>query len=302
MAFVGNSGGGKTTLVNLLPRFYDVNSGQVTIDGTDIRRFSLDSLRDKIAVVFQDNFCLTGPFAIIFCWEKKMLPNRSWTLRFATLVWKNLSAVSIWGWIPGSANEAFCFPADKTADCDCACLLKNAPIVILDEATSALDNKSEAVVQKAIDNLMKDRTVFIVAHRLSTVRNADRIVVVNYGEIVESGTHQELLEKENGVMLLCIKVSCDRNGKNEKELLSPAGDPEAGYAALYYGADAVYLGLKHFSARATATNFDEESLDEFVGFAHSRGKKSLCGGQYLGYGSRIASAFEQFGYLFALPD
>ncbi len=77
--------------------------------------------------------------------------------------------------------------------------LKNAPIVILDEATSALDNKSEAVVQKAIDNLMKDRTVFIVAHRLSTVRNADRIVVVNYGEIVESGTHQELLEKENGV-------------------------------------------------------------------------------------------------------
>ena len=77
--------------------------------------------------------------------------------------------------------------------------MKNAPIVILDEATSALDNKSEAVVQKAIDNLMKDRTVFIVAHRLSTVRNADRIVVVNYGEIVESGTHQELLEKENGV-------------------------------------------------------------------------------------------------------
>lgn len=77
--------------------------------------------------------------------------------------------------------------------------LKNAPIVILDEATSALDNKSEAVVQQAIDNLMKDRTVFIIAHRLSTVRNADRIVVVNYGEIVESGTHEELLEKENGV-------------------------------------------------------------------------------------------------------
>lgn len=71
--------------------------------------------------------------------------------------------------------------------------------MILDEATSALDNKSEAVVQQAIDNLMKDRTVFIIAHRLSTVRNADRIVVVNYGEIVESGTHEELLEKENGV-------------------------------------------------------------------------------------------------------
>ena len=78
-------------------------------------------------------------------------------------------------------------------------LIRDPKILILDEATSALDNKSEAVVQQAIDNLMKDRTVFIIAHRLSTVRNADRIVVVNYGEIVESGTHEELLEKENGV-------------------------------------------------------------------------------------------------------
>ena len=76
--------------------------------------------------------------------------------------------------------------------------IKNAPIVILDEATSALDNKSEAVVQKAIENLMKDRTVFVIAHRLSTVQNADKIVVVNDGRIVESGTHQELLQKENG--------------------------------------------------------------------------------------------------------
>ena len=78
-------------------------------------------------------------------------------------------------------------------------MVNNPRILIFDEATSALDNKSEAVVQQAIDNLMKDRTVFIIAHRLSTVRNADRIVVVNYGEIVESGTHEELLEKENGV-------------------------------------------------------------------------------------------------------
>ena len=77
--------------------------------------------------------------------------------------------------------------------------IKNAPIVILDEATSALDNKSEAVVQQAIDNLMKDRTVFIIAHRLSTVKNADKIVVVNYGELVEMGTHEELLAKENSI-------------------------------------------------------------------------------------------------------
>ena len=77
--------------------------------------------------------------------------------------------------------------------------IKDAPIVILDEATSALDNKSEAVVQQAIENLMKDRTVFIIAHRLSTERNADKIIVVNYGEIVESGTHEELLKQENSI-------------------------------------------------------------------------------------------------------
>ena len=77
--------------------------------------------------------------------------------------------------------------------------MKNAPAVILDEATSALDNKSEAVVQKAVDNLMKDRTVFIIAHRLSTVRNADQIAVINYGELVELGTHDELLKKEGSI-------------------------------------------------------------------------------------------------------
>ena len=84
--------------------------------------------------------------------------------------------------------------------------MKNAPIVILDEATSALDNKSEAVVQQAIDNLMQDRTVLVIAHRLSTVRNADQIVVVNYGEIVESGTHEELLKKENGIYAALYKA------------------------------------------------------------------------------------------------
>ncbi len=200
VAFVGNSGGGKTTLVNLLPRFYDVNSGQVTIDGTDIRRFSLDSLRDKIAVVFQDNFLFDG------------------TIRDNILLGKgNATKEELDAAVRDACLEEFIGGLDLGLDTRIGergvllsggqkqriaiarAFLKNAPIVILDEATSALDNKSEAVVQKAIDNLMKDRTVFIVAHRLSTVRNADRIVVVNYGEIVESGTHQELLEKENGV-------------------------------------------------------------------------------------------------------
>lgn len=200
IALVGNSGGGKTTLVNLLPRFYDVKSGGILIDGTDIRNYSLNSLRDRIAVVFQDNFLFDG------------------TIRENILLGKeNASNEELNAAVKSACLEEFVSGLDMGLDTEIGergvllsggqkqriaiarAFLKNAPIVILDEATSALDNKSEAVVQQAIDNLMKDRTVFIIAHRLSTVRNADRIVVVNYGEIVESGTHEELLEKENGV-------------------------------------------------------------------------------------------------------
>ncbi|MBQ8784962.1 MAG: ABC transporter ATP-binding protein [Alphaproteobacteria bacterium] len=200
IAFVGNSGGGKTTLVNLLPRFYDVKSGSVMIDGVDVRKYDLNSLRDKIAIVFQDNFLFAG------------------TIRENILLGKeNVTEEEINNAIKSSCLSEFIASLDKGLDTEIGergvllsggqkqriaiarAFLKNAPIVILDEATSALDNKSEAVVQQAIDNLMKDRTVFIIAHRLSTVRNADRIVVVNYGEIVETGTHEELLNKEDSV-------------------------------------------------------------------------------------------------------
>ena len=200
IAFVGNSGGGKTTLVNLLPRFYDVKSGAVTIDGVDIRKYELNSLRDNIAIVFQDNFLFSG------------------TIRDNILLGKeDATEEEISHAVKNACLEEFVNSLDKGLDTEIGergvllsggqkqriaiarAFIKNAPIVILDEATSALDNKSEAVVQQAIENLMKDRTVFIIAHRLSTVRNADRIVVVNYGEIAEIGTHEELLNKENGV-------------------------------------------------------------------------------------------------------
>ena len=200
IAFVGNSGGGKTTLVNLLPRFYDVKGGEITIDGVDVRKYELNSLRDKIAIVFQDNFLFSG------------------TIRENILLGKNdATEEEINNAIENACLSEFIASLDKGLDTEIGergvllsggqkqriaiarAFMKNAPIVILDEATSALDNKSEAVVQQAIDNLMKDRTVFIIAHRLSTVRNADRIVVVNYGEIVESGTHEELLNKEDSV-------------------------------------------------------------------------------------------------------
>lgn len=207
IALVGNSGGGKTTLVNLLPRFYDVISGKILIDGHDIRDLELNSLRDKIAIVFQDNFLFAGTIR-----ENILLGST------------NVSKEKLNQAIKSACLEEFIDSLEKGLDTQIGergvllsggqkqriaiarAFIKDAPIVILDEATSALDNKSEAVVQQAIYNLMKDRTVFIIAHRLSTVRNADKIVVVNYGEIVESGTHEELLNKENSIYASLYKT------------------------------------------------------------------------------------------------
>lgn len=199
IAFVGNSGGGKTTLVNLIPRFYDVTSGSIEIDGEDIRRFSLESLRDKIAVVFQDNFLFSGTIL-----DNILLGKADATPQEIELALKSACLDEFVHDLKDGLNTnigergTLLSGGQKQRVAIARAFLKNAPIVILDEATSALDNKSEAIVQKAIDNLMQDRTVFVIAHRLSTVQNADKIVVVNEGEIVEEGTHEELLNIENG--------------------------------------------------------------------------------------------------------
>ena len=198
-AIVGNSGGGKSTVVSLLPRFYDVCAGKITIDGHDIRDLMLESLRDNIAVVFQDNFLFSG------------------TIRDNILLGKpDASDAEIGKALEMAYLKEFVDEQEDGLDTDIGergsllsggqrqrlaiarAFIKNAPIVILDEATSALDNKSEAVVQKAIDNLMQDRTVFVIAHRLSTVQNADEIVVINDGEIIEKGSHEKLLQIPGG--------------------------------------------------------------------------------------------------------
>ena len=200
IAFVGNSGGGKTTMVNLLPRFYDVKSGAVLFDGIDVRDLDLNSLRDNIAIVFQDNFLFAGTIRdnILLGKEDATEEEINEAVKDACLeefvkgLEKGLDT-------PIGERGTLLSGGQKQRIAIARAFLKNAPVVILDEATSALDNKSEAVVQQAVDNLMKDRTVFIIAHRLSTVRNADKIVVINYGELVESGTHEELLKKENSI-------------------------------------------------------------------------------------------------------
>lgn len=207
IAFVGNSGGGKTTMVNLLPRFYDVTSGSVKIDGVDIRDYNLDSLRDNIAVVFQDNFLFSGTIR-----DNILLGKEDATQEEIDMAVKNACLdefiASLEKGLDTNIGErgALLSGGQKQRIAIARAFIKNAPVVILDEATSALDNKSEAVVQKAVDNLMKDRTVFIIAHRLSTVRNADKIIVVNYGKIVEQGSHEELLKKEDSVYASLYKT------------------------------------------------------------------------------------------------
>ena len=199
IAFVGNSGGGKTTVVNLLPRFYDIKSGNILIDGIDIRDYTLESLRENIGVVFQENFLFSGTIK-----ENILLGNQNATEEEIQNAIKMAYLDEFIATLKDGVNTQIgergilLSGGQKQRVAIARAFLKNAPILILDEATSALDNKAEAIVQKAIDNLMKDKTVFVIAHRLSTIQNADRIAVINQGELVELGNHDELMKIENG--------------------------------------------------------------------------------------------------------
>lgn len=207
VAFVGNSGGGKTTLVNLLPRFYDVTSGQILIDGRDIRELSLTSLRDKIAIVFQDNFLFSGTIR-----DNILLGNENASDKELQHAVECACLSDFIKELPNGLDTTIgergvlLSGGQKQRIAIARAFIKNAPVVILDEATSALDNKSEAIVQQAIDNLMDERTVLVIAHRLSTVRHADKIVVVNYGKIVETGTHEELINKPESIYASLYKA------------------------------------------------------------------------------------------------
>ena len=196
LALVGPSGGGKTTLCNLIPRFYDVDAGRITIDGMDIRDMTRASLRRNIGIVAQDVFLFTG------------------TIR-ENIAYGDLEATD--GQIIEAAKKAnihdYIMTLEKGYDTDVGergvklsggqrqrisiarVFLKNPAILILDEATSALDNETEMHIQQALTELSRGRTCIIVAHRLSTIKNADEIAVLAHGEILEKGTHQALMER-----------------------------------------------------------------------------------------------------------
>lgn len=200
IALVGNSGGGKSTVVSLLPRFYDVTSGSIQFDGIDIRNFDLKSLRDNISFVFQDNFLFSGTIK-----DNIMMGNEGAT---AEALDKAIEMAHLDEFIDALEGGLDTIVGERGTTLSggqrqrvaiARAILKNAPIVILDEATSALDNKSEAIVQRALDNLIKDKTVFVIAHRLSTIKNADRIAVINDGELAELGSHDQLMMLPDGI-------------------------------------------------------------------------------------------------------
>lgn len=199
VALVGNSGGGKSTVVNLLPRFYDVTKGRVLVDGENIKDFTLQSLRDNIAVVFQDNFLFSGTLR-----DNILIGRPGATEEDLKEAVKNAHLTDFISSLKDGLDTEIgergmtLSGGQRQRVAIARAFVRNADIVILDEATSALDNKSEAVVQKALDNLMKNRTVFVIAHRLSTVVNADKIVVLNEGRVVEEGTHESLLKIKDG--------------------------------------------------------------------------------------------------------
>ena len=199
LALVGNSGGGKSTIVNLIPRFYKIKQGEIKIDGINIADYKIESLRDNISIVLQDNFLFAGTIR-----ENILMGKPGATEEELNAAIKNACLEEFISTLDDGIETyigergVLLSGGQKQRIAIARAFIKDAPIVILDEATSALDNQSEAIVQEAIDNLMKDKTVFVIAHRLSTIQNADKIAVINEGELVELGSHNELMSIENG--------------------------------------------------------------------------------------------------------
>jgi subfamily B ATP-binding cassette protein MsbA len=196
LAIVGGSGAGKSTLVHLIPRFFDVTGGRILFDGADVRDVSLASLRGQIGIVAQETMLFNDTVRNNIAYGQPHVSQQEVERAARAALAHDFIMRMPEGYNTVIGERGFRLSGGERQRLSIArALLKNAPVLILDEATSALDSESEALVQAALQNLMTGRTVFVIAHRLSTVRRADRIVVLEEGKIADQGTHDELLSR-----------------------------------------------------------------------------------------------------------
>ena len=216
LAIVGPSGAGKTTFVNLIPRFYDPQKGEILLNGHPLEEYNLSSLRKNISLVSQDSFLFNISVRNNILYggkpigESEMLAaaQASYSHDFITKMSEGYNSVIGERGVKLSGGQ-------KQRLTIARALVKNAPLLILDEATSALDSESEHIVQKALENLMQDRTSIVIAHRLSTIIGADRILVMDKGRVVAQGKHEELLKTSPLYARLYEMQFNVRNGENE---------------------------------------------------------------------------------------
>ena len=223
IALVGPTGAGKTTLVNLLPAFYEIGSGRITIDGQDVRDVSLSSLREQISIVSQEPFLFNGSirenilYGKLEAREEEMLAARR-----AANCHEFISRLPQGYDTRVGERGVKLSVGEKQRVSIARALLKNSPILILDEATASVDTATERLIQEALERLMANRTSFVIAHRLSTIRRASQILVIQQGRIIERGTHEDLLAS-GGLYARLSRIQNTSFIEESFERLAPAG-------------------------------------------------------------------------------
>lgn len=200
IALVGPSGGGKSTLVDLIPRFYDPTNGKITIDDVDIKQIRLESLRTKMGIVTQETFLFNESIKNNIAYGLTGFPHERVIEAAKTANAHNFILQMPQGYDTIIGERGVKLSGGQRQRLSIArAILKDPEIMIFDEATSALDNESELLVQEAIERMMKNRTTFVIAHRLSTIRNATKIIVLDKGRIIQTGRHDDLLRDTSGL-------------------------------------------------------------------------------------------------------